>query len=112
MHLFAARTRYTAMDTEFVHVEVAYATPRLQSIVELQLAAPVTAREAALESGLQAEYPELDLERCPLGVFGKQVSDERVLRDGDRVEIYRPLVNEPREARRKAAARGGTMGAR
>ena len=100
------------MPAELLNIEVAYATPRRQTIVELQLPATATVRDAVRRSGLLAEYPELDVENCPLGVFGTQVSDDRLVREGDRVEIYRPLVNEPREARRKVAARGGTMGGR
>ena len=98
------------MATELLSIEVAYATPKRQSLVKLQLPATATARDAVRQSGLADEYPELDVEKCPLGIFGKQVADERLLRTGDRVEVYRPLVNEPREARRRVAARGGTMG--
>ena len=97
---------------ELLNIEVAYATPQRQSLVELQLPADATVRDAVRRSGLQNQYPELDIEHCPVGIFGQQVADNRVLRDGDRVEIYRPLVNEPREARRRLAARGGTMGKR
>lgn len=87
-----------------VLVEVVHAMPAKQRIVELQVAPGTTARDAALRSGLAAEFAELDLARVPLGVFGVQVSDTHVLRPGDRVELYRPLLTEPREARRQAAA--------
>jgi len=58
---------------------------------------------AALQSGLEVEFPELDLQQAPLGIFGKAVKDETVLRDGDRIEVYRPLLIDPKEARRKRA---------
>ena len=62
-----------------------------------------TVREAALQSGLGVEFPELDLQQAPLGIFGKAVKDETELRDGDRIEVYRPLLIDPKEARRKRA---------
>ncbi len=54
-------------------------------------------------SGLVEEFPEIDLERAPLGVFGRSCADDTVLRAGDRVEIYRPLQIDPKEARRRRA---------
>lgn len=95
-----------------ISVEVAYATPERQKIVNLQVADRSAARKAVLASGLDSEFNELDLHRCPIGVFGSVVADDYCLRAGDRVEIYRPLLNEPRAARRAAAARGDTIGAR
>jgi putative ubiquitin-RnfH superfamily antitoxin RatB of RatAB toxin-antitoxin module len=56
------------------------------------------------------ECADLDAEHCPIGIFGKAVPDSRSLTEGDRVEIYRPLVNDPREQRRALAARGESMG--
>jgi putative ubiquitin-RnfH superfamily antitoxin RatB of RatAB toxin-antitoxin module len=99
-------------DGVLIAVEVAYATPERQKIVTLQLAERSSAREAVLASELDADFNELDLNRCPIGVFGSTVVDDYTLRAGDRVEIYRPLLNEPREARRAAAVRGDTLGAR
>jgi len=95
-----------------ISVEVAYATPARQKIITLQVPDATTAREAVLASGLDTEFKELHLNRCPIGVFGAVVTDDYCLRSGDRVEIYRSLLNEPREARRAAARRGDTMGAR
>ena len=97
-------------DQNELQVEVAYALPEKQSLLVVTVAAGTTAREVVLRSGLEKEFPELDLQRCPLGVFGKVVPDAHVLAAGDRVEIYRPLVKDPREARRSLAARGATMG--
>jgi len=87
-----------------IRVEVAYATPERQRIVELTMPPGTGAREAALRSGLDAEFPGLDLHSCALGIFSRRVADDAVLRAGDRVELYRPLPNEPREARRRRAA--------
>lgn len=84
-------------------VEVAYATPRIQRIVELDVRDGCTAREAALQSQLDQHFDELELSAVPLGVFGKKTTDEQVLAEGDRVELYRPLQIDPKEARRARA---------
>ncbi len=86
-----------------MRVEVAYARPDRQRLVTVELAAGATARDAVRASGLAAEFPEIDVERVPLGVFGRACADESVLRAGDRVEIYRPLQVDPKEARRRRA---------
>jgi len=86
-----------------MRIEVAYARPDRQRLVTVELAAGATARDAVRESGLAVEFPEIDSERAPLGVFGRACSGDTVLRAGDRVEIYRPLQIDPKEARRKRA---------
>lgn len=86
-----------------MHVEVAYARPDRQRLVTVELAAGATARDAVRASGLVEEFPEIDVERAPLGVFGRACPGDTVLRAGDRVEIYRPLVIDPKEARRRRA---------
>jgi putative ubiquitin-RnfH superfamily antitoxin RatB of RatAB toxin-antitoxin module len=98
-----------AEQTTVIAVEVAYATPELQRIKKLDIAPGTTAREAVALSGLEQAFEGADLSGCRLGIFGRLVSDEHVLRAGDRVEIYRPLVNDPREKRRELAQRGETM---
>ena len=97
-------------ETTTISIEVVYATPEKQELIKLQMPLSATARSAALASALDVQFPGLQLENCPLGIFGKQVDDAHMLRSGDRVEIYRPLINEPRDARRALAARGQTMG--
>lgn len=86
-----------------MHVEVAYARPDRQRLVTVDLAAGATARDAVHASGLANEFPEIDVERAPLGVFGCACAGDTVLRAGDRVEIYRPLQVDPKEARRRRA---------
>lgn len=86
-----------------MHVEVAYARPDRQRLVTVDLAAGATARDAVHASGLANEFPEIDVERVPLGVFGRACAGDTVLRAGDRVEIYRPLQVDPKEARRRRA---------
>ncbi|PVY75962.1 hypothetical protein C8D92_106224 [Tamilnaduibacter salinus] len=89
------------MSDEVVRVEVAYATPERQEIVTLEVAAGTTVYTAATQSGLERVFPELDYEQAAMGVFGKVVKRprEQVLRAGDRVEIYRPLKIDPKDAR-------------
>jgi putative ubiquitin-RnfH superfamily antitoxin RatB of RatAB toxin-antitoxin module len=83
-----------------IDVEVAHALPERQKVVRLRVPAGTTAREAALRSGLDQFFPGLDLHKGPIGVFGEVVRDDQVLAPGDRVELYRRLPIDPREARR------------
>ena len=91
-------------------VEVVYALPERQKLLSVTVPTGTNAREALRLSGLAADFPELNVEACPLGVFGQEVPADYLLREGDRVEVYRPLLNDPRESRRALAARGVTMG--
>jgi len=90
-------------------IEVAYATPKKQLILECEVESGATVRDAARQSGIDRHFPEIDLESCELGVFGKAVTDDYELSDGDRIEIYRPLIADPKEIRRQRAARGLKM---
>lgn len=87
-------------------IEVAYATPDKQKIIECQVANGTTPREAIKQSGIIQYFPEIDLENCDLGVFGKTITTDYELSDGDRIEIYRPLIADPKEVRRQRAAMG------
>lgn len=95
------------MANSIIHVEVAYATPEKQRIVSLELPEGTTVREAALRSGLDTQFEGLDLAKADLGIFGKVVAkpDNETLADGDRVEIYRPLIADPKEVRKQRAAK-------
>lgn len=94
------------MASDRLSVEVVFAAPDRQMLITLQLPANATVREAAMQSGLQAHFPELDLGEAPLGLFGKLVASPATqpLEDGDRVEIYRPLLADPKEVRKRRAA--------
>lgn len=95
-----------------MRVSVCYALPERQLLLELEVEEGTTALAAVRASGLAEQHPELDLQALSLGVFGRKVTAETVLRDGDRVEVLRPLLADPREVRRKLAAEGRTMGER
>jgi putative ubiquitin-RnfH superfamily antitoxin RatB of RatAB toxin-antitoxin module len=84
-------------------VEVVYALPDRQTVRCVPLTAGLTAIEAVRASGLLERHPELSPDTLMLGIYGRRVDAAHALVDGNRVEIYRPLRNDPREARRKAA---------
>ena len=86
-----------------LRVEVVYATAESADSVSLTLPGTATVREAIAASGLLERHPEIDLARQKCGVFGKLRPLDALLRDGDRVEIYRPLAADPKEARRRRA---------
>jgi putative ubiquitin-RnfH superfamily antitoxin RatB of RatAB toxin-antitoxin module len=90
-------------------VEVAYALPKQQLILELMVPEGTTAEQAVQKSGVLAKFPEIDLTQNKLGIFGKLVKADTVLREKDRVEIYRPLIADPKEVRRQRAAEGKVM---
>ena len=96
-------------DQELIEIEVAYARRERQQIVTLNVPAGLSVRQALFQSGLGDEFPEIDISHCPVGVFGREITDDYVIRAGDRLEIYRPLERDPRDARRELAARGLTM---
>lgn len=98
------------MAERLIRVEVVYAAVDRQALLALDVPSGTSVRAAAIASGMAERFPELDLAQCPMGIFGKLVGDpeRRELDDGDRVEIYRPLLADPKEVRRlralKAAA--------
>ncbi|NGP54536.1 RnfH family protein [Thioalkalivibrio sp. XN8] len=95
---------------ETMEVEVAYARPERQLILRVEVPAGTTALEAARLSGIEEQFPEIRLDQNRMGIFGKLCKGDRVLNPGDRVEIYRPLLADPRAARRELAAAGKSMG--
>ena len=88
-----------------INVEVAYALDNKQALLELQVIEGTTALQAAQQSGITGKFEGIDLENAKLGIFSKVVAPSQVLRDGDRVEIYRPLIADPKEVRKARAAR-------
>ena len=93
-----------------IGIEVVYAEPARQELIALIVPRGTTAGEALSRSGLQARFPHVAFDSCALGVWGKPVDRQQQLRDGDRLEVYRPLAMDPREARRQLAAHGRAMG--
>jgi putative ubiquitin-RnfH superfamily antitoxin RatB of RatAB toxin-antitoxin module len=94
----------TGQDTQPVfRVEVVLATPDRQELVVLEVSAGTTVAEAIGISGLPGRFEGFELDLSKIGIFGQKVSSEQVLRSGDRVEIYRPLIADPKEVRRQRA---------
>ena len=89
-----------------IEVEVVYALPRTQTVINLQVPAGTTVEEAIARLGVTAKHPEVDWNSVTVGIFGKPTSVATALNDHDRVEIYRPLIADPKQARRRRARRG------
>ena len=92
-----------------VKIEVAYALPDKQPVIALQVSAGTTIEQAISQSGILEQFPEIDISKNKLGIFGKLKKADEVVREGDRVEIYRPLIADPKEVRKQRAAQGKRM---
>lgn len=99
------------MDSEVkqIKVEVAYALPDQQELSTVSMPPNSTVQQAIAQSGILERYREIDLAVNKVGIFGKLTKLTQSLRDGDRVEIYRPLIADPKEVRRQRAAQGKVM---
>jgi putative ubiquitin-RnfH superfamily antitoxin RatB of RatAB toxin-antitoxin module len=96
-------------DAETLTVEVAHALPRRQLILELQVVEGTTVEQAIRACGILEQFPEIDLNSSKVGIFGKPCKLTDTLSNGDRVEIYRPLIADPKEIRKQRAAKGKDM---
>lgn len=99
------------MANKSINIEVAYALPDKQVIRAVNVDVGTTVGAAIVQSGIMMDFPELDqkLEDAKVGIFGKATAMTAILNDSDRVEIYRPLIADPKEVRRKRAAEGKKM---
>lgn len=95
--------------SEHFQVEVAYALPDMQVILPVEVEEGTSLRQAIERSGLLNRYPEIDLAVNKVGVFGRLAKLDETLRARDRVEIYRPLIADPKEVRKQRAAEGKRM---
>jgi putative ubiquitin-RnfH superfamily antitoxin RatB of RatAB toxin-antitoxin module len=89
------------MAAEQINIQVCYATDTLQFLRELRLEAGATIQQALDVSGLELEVPGIDLANMAVGIYGKKKTLDTVLREHDRVEVYRPLIADPKNARRR-----------
>lgn len=96
-------------DQSKITVEVAYARHDKQVITEVHVLPGATAQQAIEQSGILEKFPEIDLTKNKIGIFGKLGKLDAVLRQADRVEIYRPLIADPKEVRRQREADGKRM---
>ena len=99
MRLLDGPSRYT-VSVDFLEVEVVYARPEEQVLIQVSVPAGSTARDAIVRSNILSETSGLDVETLAVGIFARRVTLDYILKAGDRVEIYRPLTMSPVEARR------------
>ena len=97
-------------DVNMIEIEVAYALPEKQKILKVMVEEGSTIRQAAQQSTIVDEFPDLNLDEAKYGIFGKasRAPDTDTVRDGDRIEIYRPLLIDPKQARANRAAKTKT----
>ncbi|MDH4020858.1 MAG: RnfH family protein [Xanthomonadales bacterium] len=93
----------TKADQQLIQVEVVLAMADRQELVELEVAVGTTIAEAISQSGVPGMFECFELNLENVGVFGRKASSEQILQAGDRVEIYRPLIADPKEVRRQRA---------
>lgn len=96
-------------NAEVINVEVAYALPNKQLILAVEVEATTTIEDIVKASGILEKFTDIDLATNKVGVFGKLAKLTATLQEGDRVEIYRPLIADPKEVRRRRAAEGKNM---
>jgi putative ubiquitin-RnfH superfamily antitoxin RatB of RatAB toxin-antitoxin module len=94
-------------ESNTINIEVAYAKPEEQVIIPLKVAIGTTAQEAIEQSGILNQFPEIEVKK--IGIFSKPCTPKTQLRESDRVEIYRPLIADPKELRKQRAAQGKVM---
>ena len=90
---------------EEIIVEVAYAMPGEQVIISIKVPTKFNVKQAIEKSGIQKKFPSIDLSKNKVGIFGKKTTLNHLLRDRDRIEIYRQLILDPKDMRRKRAAK-------
>ncbi len=95
--------------SDMISIEVLYALPHEQTLLKLQVPQGCTVNNAISISGIREKHPAIDLAKNKLGIFGKLCKDYAVLRDHDRIEIYRPLIADPKEIRRQRVMEGNVM---
>jgi hypothetical protein len=86
-------------------IEIAYALPEEQVIISIKVPTIFNVQQAIEKSGIQKKFPCIDLSKNKVGIFGKKTTLDQTLNDRDRIEIYRPLILDPKEMRRKRAAK-------
>lgn len=110
MPLYGVQRRYMEKTmAEILNVEVCYALPQKQLLLPVKLPVGATLQQALEASGILDKYQEIDLKKNKFGIFSKLSKLDAVLREGDRVEIYRPLIADPKEVRKQRTAEGKVM---
>lgn len=86
-----------------IKVEIVYALPQTATCLSIDVAEGTSVEQAVLQSGLLEKCPEIDANKLSLGIWNRTVKNHQVLKDGDRIEVYRPLIADPKDARRRRA---------
>lgn len=95
---------------DLVNVQLCYAAPLREYFRELSVAPGTTIEQAIIQSGVLQDIPGIDLAVQPVGIFGKKQPLDTVLRERDRIEIYRPLLADPKESRRRRSEKRTSAG--
>ena len=99
----------SSQSAESIYIEIAYATADNQMILECHVEPGTSPRDAVINSSIDEYFPEIDKEGCDIGIFGKVIRQDHELENGDRIEIYRPLIADPKEVRKRRAEQGLKM---
>jgi len=99
----------TENSKQSINIEVAFAIPDEQVIIPISIAEGANVEEAIIQSGIMERFPQINLEKDKIGIFSKICKKDAKLRDKDRIEIYRPLIADPKEMRKLRAAQGKAM---
>ncbi|WP_100640756.1 RnfH family protein [Alteromonas facilis] len=95
---------------DLINVEVAYALPDKQSLLPIEVASGCTVEEAIVASGILKLYAEIDLSNNKVGIWNRTAKLTETLQQGDRIEIYRPLIADPKEVRKRRAEKAKLEG--
>ncbi|MGS2721320.1 RnfH family protein [Paraglaciecola aestuariivivens] len=98
------------MTDKQISIEVAYATPEKQALLEVVIEQDTTVEQAILASGMLKRFPDIDLTKLKVGIWNRTCKLSDVPKKGDRIEIYRPLIADPKEARRRRAEKAKEEG--
>ncbi|MBY5949109.1 RnfH family protein [Photobacterium rosenbergii] len=90
-------------EEKLIHVEVVYALPDVQKVIRVTVTPDMQVQQIIEQSGVLAMYPEINLKKNKVGIYSRNVKLDATVHDGDRIEIYRPLLADPKEIRRKRA---------
>jgi len=96
--------------TDLIEIELVLASAERQRLLSIQVSEGLTVAEVISQSGVEQEFPDEHIDDLAVGIWGKLVGRNHIVRDGDRIELYRPLQIDPREARRQLARAGRSMG--
>ncbi len=96
--------------SDLLNIEVVYALPERQTVLRIRVAPETSVLAAIEQSGIVTKHPEIDLSVNKFGIYSRPVKGSELLQDGDRIEIYSPLIADPKEMRKKRAEKAKEEG--